>query len=93
MLLQVGYAAAAFYGYVGVIGLGLWLAFKWLFRANLTLPQVWCTYGKLALELWRRHAVVIAHVSQSCTCCSMTGNATESSTHCPQPRRIQGRLC
>lgn len=43
----MGYAAAAFYGYVGVIGLALFLAFKWLFRAELSLSQVWCTYGKL----------------------------------------------
>ena len=44
--MQVGYASAAFYGYVGVIGLALFLAFKFMFKADLALTQVWCTYGE-----------------------------------------------
>ena len=47
---QVGYAAAAFYGYIGVIGLALFLAFKFVFQADLALTQVWCTYGAPCLS-------------------------------------------
>ena len=42
---QVGYSAVVFYGYVGVIGLALWAMMKWWFKSDVTLPQVWCTYG------------------------------------------------
>jgi hypothetical protein len=42
---QVGYSAAVFYGYVGVIGLALWAMMKWWFKSDVSLPQVWCTYG------------------------------------------------
>lgn len=42
---QVGYSAILFYGYVGVIGLALFAALKWWFKAEVGLSQVWCTYG------------------------------------------------
>ena len=42
---QVGYSALLFYGYVGVIGLALFAALKWWFKAEVGLAQVWCTYG------------------------------------------------
>lgn len=41
----MGYSALLFYGYVGVIGLALFAALKWWFRAEVGLAQVWCTYG------------------------------------------------
>ena len=42
---QVGYSAVVFYGYVGLIGLALWAMMKWWFKSDVSLPQVWCTYG------------------------------------------------
>jgi len=42
---QVGYSAILFYGYVGVVGLALFAALKWWFKAEVGLAQVWCTYG------------------------------------------------
>ncbi|KAK9811891.1 hypothetical protein WJX72_011905 [[Myrmecia] bisecta] len=42
---KVGYSAALFYGYVGVIGLLLFASLKWLFKSTVSLAQVWCTYG------------------------------------------------
>ncbi|KAK9828091.1 hypothetical protein WJX81_002457 [Elliptochloris bilobata] len=42
---KVGYSAILFYGYVGVIGLALFAALKWWFKADVGLAQVWCTYG------------------------------------------------
>ena len=42
---QVGYSAVVFYGYVGLIGLALWAMLKWWFKSDVSLPQVWCTYG------------------------------------------------
>ena len=41
----MGYSALLFYGYVGVIGLALFAALKWWFKAEVGLAQVWCTYG------------------------------------------------
>ena len=44
---QVGYSAILFYGYVGVIGLLLFMVLKWAFKSDIGLAQVWCTYGEL----------------------------------------------
>ncbi len=41
----MGYSAILFYGYVGVVGLALFAALKWWFKAEVGLAQVWCTYG------------------------------------------------
>lgn len=50
-LLQVGYSAIVFYGYVGLIGLGLWAMLKWWFSSDVNLAQVWCIYGAQATHL------------------------------------------
>ena len=34
-----------FYGYVGVVGLGLWIALRWGFKAGIGLAKVWCIIG------------------------------------------------
>ena len=54
---QVGYSAVVFYGYVGVIGLALWAMMKWWFKSDVTLPQVWCTYG---VRRWLRICHVVS---------------------------------
>lgn len=41
---KVGGSMALFYGYVGIVGLLLWASLRW-FKANVSLAQVWCTYG------------------------------------------------
>lgn len=33
-----------FYGYVGVVGMVLYLVMRW-FKAGMSLAQVWCAYG------------------------------------------------
>ena len=43
---QVGYSAILFYGYVGVLGLLLYACLRWWFKSKVSLPQVWCIYGK-----------------------------------------------
>ncbi len=45
-LLQVGYSALLFYGYVGIIGFALFAALKWGFKGQTSLVQTWCAYGE-----------------------------------------------
>ena len=33
-----------FYGYVGIVGLAVYLVLRW-FKAGVGLAQVWCSYG------------------------------------------------
>jgi hypothetical protein len=42
---QVTYSAILFYGYVGVVGLLVYLALRF-YKAGVSLSQVWCTYGE-----------------------------------------------
>ena len=44
---QVGGSFGLFYGYVGVIGLAIYLVLRW-FKAAVSLASVWCIYGALA---------------------------------------------
>lgn len=43
---QVGGSFAIFYGYVGAVGLALYLVLRW-FKAGVPLAAVWCVYGEL----------------------------------------------
>lgn len=45
---QVGGSFGIFYGYVGVIGLAIYLVLRW-FKAGISLASVWCIYGGLGL--------------------------------------------
>lgn len=42
---KVGGSMGLFYGYVGVIGMALWILLRWGFKAGVTLAEVWCAYG------------------------------------------------
>ena len=44
---QVLYSAILFFGYVWILGAILFLALKFAFKSEITLPQVWCTYGEV----------------------------------------------
>ena len=53
---QVGGSFGLFYGYVGVIGLAIYLVLRW-FKAGVSLASVWCIYGAPAgrgAGEWRR---------------------------------------
>lgn len=41
---KVGGSCGIFYGYVGVIGLAIYLVLRW-FKAGISLASVWCIYG------------------------------------------------
>lgn len=41
---KVGGSMGLFYGYVGVVGLALYLLLRW-YKASIGLAQVWCAYG------------------------------------------------
>ncbi|EFN54309.1 hypothetical protein CHLNCDRAFT_24956, partial [Chlorella variabilis] len=41
---KVGASFGIFYGYLGIVGLALWLVLRW-FKAGVSLASVWCTYG------------------------------------------------
>lgn len=40
----MGGSFGIFYGYVGVIGLAIYLVLRW-FKAGISLASVWCIYG------------------------------------------------
>lgn len=42
---KVGGSFGIFYGYVGVVGLVLYLVLRW-FKAGVPLAAVWCVYGE-----------------------------------------------
>ena len=42
---KVGGSFGIFYGYVGIIGLALYLVLRW-FKAGVSLAAVWCIYGE-----------------------------------------------
>lgn len=42
---KVGGSFALFYGYVGLVGLALYLVLRW-FKAGVPLASVWCVYGE-----------------------------------------------
>lgn len=41
---KVTISAALFYGYVGVVGFGIWAVLRW-FSGTVTLANIWCIYG------------------------------------------------
>lgn len=41
---KVGGSFGIFYGYVGIVGLVLFLVLRW-FKAGVSLASVWCIYG------------------------------------------------
>jgi hypothetical protein len=42
---KVGGSMALFYGYVGVVGMALWVILRWGFKASVSLASIWCLYG------------------------------------------------
>ena len=42
---KVGGSMGLFYGYVGVVGVLLWVALRWGFKARMGLAKIWCAYG------------------------------------------------
>ncbi|KAK9855490.1 hypothetical protein WJX84_002115 [Apatococcus fuscideae] len=42
---KVLYSAILFFGYVWILGAILFVALKFVFKSEISLPQVWCTYG------------------------------------------------
>lgn len=42
---KVGGSMGLFYGYVGVVGVALWMVLRWGFKASVSLAQIWCVYG------------------------------------------------
>lgn len=49
---KVGASFGIFYGYLGIVGLALWLVLRW-FKAGVSLASVWCTYGGWWWWWWR----------------------------------------
>jgi protein YIPF1/2 len=42
---KVGGSMGLFYGYVGVVGMALYMVLRWGFKASVSLAQIWCLYG------------------------------------------------
>ena len=45
-VLQVLYSAILFFGYVWILGAILFVLLKFVFKSEVSLPQIWCTYGE-----------------------------------------------
>jgi hypothetical protein len=56
-MLQMSFSALLFYGYIGIIGLGLWGFLRW-FKSEIKLATVWCVYGTTH---WHVHQGTVLH--------------------------------